>query len=163
MNEREVVVTGIGAVSPIGIGQEGLWEGVLAEKSAVDRITCFDPSPFRSQIAAEVRGFDPLDYMDAKRVRRLDRFAQFSLASALMALEDGGLSPGAVERDRGGVFMGSALGGVSMAESEHVKYLKDGLRAVDPSLALAVYGGASSCNIAIDLGFTAANSSNSNS
>jgi 3-oxoacyl-[acyl-carrier-protein] synthase II len=165
MSDREVVVTGVGAVTSIGIGAEGLWAGVMRAESAVRRVTRFDPSPFRTQVAAEVRDFDPYQYMDAKRVKRLDRFAQFSLASALMALGDAGLVPGSdgLEPNRAGVLMGSALGGVALAEEQHERFLKEGLRAVDPTLALAVYGGASSCNIAIDLGWSGPNSTNANS
>jgi 3-oxoacyl-[acyl-carrier-protein] synthase II len=163
MSERQVVVTGVGAVTPIGIGAEGLWAGAMRSESAVRRLTRFDPSPFRSQMAAEVRDFDPHAFMDNKHVKRLDRFAQFSLASALMALQDGGLQADTVEPNRAGVLMGSALGGVAFAEEQHIRFLKDGLRAVDPTLALAVYGGASSCNIAIELGWCGPNSTNANS
>jgi 3-oxoacyl-[acyl-carrier-protein] synthase II len=163
MSERQVVVTGVGAITPIGIGAEGLWAGVMRSESAVRRITRFDPSPFRSQLAAEVHDFDPHPFMDNKSVKRLDRFAQFSLASAVMALRNGCLDPQEVEPDRAGVLMGSALAGVAFAEEQHARFLKDGLRAVDPTLALAVYGGASSCNIAIGLGWSGPNSTNANS
>ena len=158
-----MVVTGLGAVTPIGIGAEALWAGVLRERSAVAEITRFEHAAFRSHMAAEVSDFDPLRFIEAKRARRLDRFSQFALACARMALADGGLSPGDVAHNRGGVFMGSALGGIIFAEQEHGRFLAEGHRAVDPTLAVAVYGGASSCNIAIDMGFTGANSTNSNS
>ncbi len=111
---RRVVITGIGAVTPIGVGREGLWQGVRRGVPAVRRITRFDPEPFPSRIAAEVDGFDAHDFMDARRARRLDRFAQFALAASLLAVEDAGLEPGA-ERDTTGVYIGSALGGVAFA------------------------------------------------
>ncbi len=163
MNRREVVVTGIGAVTPIGLGAEGLWDGVMRAESAVRRLTRFDPAPFRSQMAAEVRDFDPARYLDPKQVRRLDRFSQFALASAIMAVRDAAFEPSSVAPHRVGVFIGSALGGVAFAEEQHIRFQNEGIRAVDPTLALAVYGGASSCNIAIEYGFTGANSANSNS
>src|SRR5919112_920230 len=87
----DIVVTGIGAVTPIGNGAQGLWAGAMAGRSAVDRVTRFDPSPFATHIAAEVRDFDPGDYLEPKRARRLDRFSQFAVASAQMALLDAGL------------------------------------------------------------------------
>src|SRR4051812_39098248 len=87
--QKRVVITGLGAVTPIGIGQKGLWEGVLRGASAVQRITRFDPSAFRSQVAAQVNDFDPQDWVhEGKKLRRMDRFSQFALAAAMMALED---------------------------------------------------------------------------
>src|SRR5574341_1564854 len=102
---HRVVVTGIGAVTPIGSGATGLLEGIRSGRSAVDRISRFDPAPFSSRIAAEVRDFDPLVYVDAKRARRLDRFAQFSVAAARQAVDDAGLHLEDEDRDRCGVFV----------------------------------------------------------
>src|SRR5919107_1024023 len=109
----DIVVTGIGAVTPIGSGAEGLWAGAMAGRSAVDRVTRFDTSPFATHIAAEVRDFDPTDYLEPKRARRLDRFSQFAVASAQMALQDAGLSPENTAPERVGVCLGSALGGAA--------------------------------------------------
>lgn len=159
---RRVVVTGIGAITPIGSGRDGLWQGVRRGRSAVRRISRFDPAPFPSQVAAEVQGFDPRDFMDARRARRLDRFSQFGLAAALLAVEDAGLRVGD-DRDEIGVYLGSALGGVAFAEEQHDSFLRGGLRGVNPMLALAVFGGASSSNIAIELGVTGPNIANANS
>ncbi|MGH2398678.1 MAG: beta-ketoacyl synthase N-terminal-like domain-containing protein, partial [bacterium] len=164
MNERRrVVVTGIGAITPIGTGAAGLYEGMRRERSAVDQITRFDASPFNSHIAAEVRDFDPLAHLDAKRARRLDRFAQFSVAAAKQASEDAGLHLEDEDRDRCGVFIGAALGGGAFAEEQHEIYLREGIRRVRPTLALAVFSGSASCNIAIDLGLTGPTSANSDS
>jgi len=159
-NGRRVAVTGIGCVTPVGFGVDGLWSGLRRRESAVRRITRFDPTPFRSQMAAEIDGFDATDHMDAKRARRLDRFGQFSVAAARMALEDGQLDPHGVDGDRVAVQMGSALGGVAYAEEQHHLYVKDGPTGVDPMLALTVFTGAASCNIAIEFGFTGPNSTN---
>jgi 3-oxoacyl-[acyl-carrier-protein] synthase II len=155
-----VVVTGIGCVSPIGIGVEGLWSGLQRRESAVRRLDRFDPSPFRTRIAAQVDDFEPTHYMDRTRAKRLDRYAQFSVAAARQAMEDGALDPGDVDPDRAAVQMGSALGGLSYGEQQLGKYHEHGLRGVDALLALAVFGGSASCNIAIEMGFTGQNSTN---
>jgi 3-oxoacyl-[acyl-carrier-protein] synthase II len=157
---QRVAVTGIGAITPIGLEAEGLWAGIRAEQSAVGPVTRFDPSPFRSRTAAEVVDFVPNDHLDAKRSKRLDRYGQFSVTAARMALADAGLDLTCEDRDRVGAMMGSALGGVAFAEMQLGRFLSQGLRAVDPIVALAVYGGASSCNIAIELGITGPNSTN---
>jgi 3-oxoacyl-[acyl-carrier-protein] synthase II len=157
---RRVAVTGIGAITPIGSGREELWAGLRSEKSAVRRITRFDPSPFRSHIAAEVDGFAAADHMDARRARRLDRFGQFSVAAARMALADAALDLAREDRERVGAMMGSALGGVGFAEHQLTNFVTRGVGAVDVTLALTVFGGASSCNIAIEFGVTGPNSTN---
>ncbi len=162
-DRRRVVITGIGAVTPMGLGREGLWEGMRAARSGVSRITRFDPTPFSSQIAAEVRGFDPLQYMDAKRVRRLDRFAQFSVAAGRQAVEDAALHLEDEDRDRIGVFIGAALGGGAFAEEQHEIYLREGIRRIKPTLALAVFSGSASCNVAIEFNITGPTSANSDS
>jgi 3-oxoacyl-[acyl-carrier-protein] synthase II len=160
---RRVVITGIGAVTPVGTGREGLWRGVRAGRSAVDQITRFDPSPFPSQIAAEVRDFQPLDFMDTRRVRRLDRFAQFALAAARLALADASYEITPDRTETTGVYIGSALGGVAYAEEQHASFLKGGIRGVSPALALAVFSGAGACNVAMDLGVTGPATGNANS
>lgn len=157
---RRVVITGLGAITPIGLEREGLWSGLRAERSAVGPITRFDPSIFRSQVAAEVGDFVPGDHLDAKRVKRLDRYAQFSVVAARMAIEDARLRLEAEDRERIGTMMGSALGGVAYAEEQLGRFLSGGLRAVDATLALAVFGGSSSCNIAIEFGVYGPNSTN---
>jgi 3-oxoacyl-[acyl-carrier-protein] synthase II len=157
---RRVVVTGIGAITPIGITGRTLWDGVRAERSAVRSLTRFDPSIFRSHNAAEVNDFVPSDHLEAKRAKRLDRFGQFSVVAARQALEDARLDLATEDRDRIGSMMGTALGGVGYAEEQLAVFLSQGLRAVDPTLALAVFGGASSCNIAIEFGVRGPNSTN---
>jgi 3-oxoacyl-[acyl-carrier-protein] synthase II len=160
MQARRVVITGVGAVTPIGTAASGLWAGLEARVSAVREITRFDPAPFRSHIAAEIPDFRPQDHLDAKRTRRLDRFSQLAVASARLALADAELEPEREDRDRIGVMMGSALGGVAYAEAQVPKYLAEGPRGLDAGLALAVFAGAASCNIAIECGFTGPNATN---
>ena len=157
---RRVVITGIGAITPIGLTRAGLWAGIRREQSAVRTISRFDPGIFRSHNAAEVPDFDPLDHIESKRAKRLDRFGQFAVSAGRMALEDSGIDMAREDRDRAGALMGTALGGVGYAEEQLSYFLRDGLRAVDATLALAVFGGAASCNMAIEFGMYGPNSTN---
>ena len=157
---RRVVITGVGAVTPIGTAADGLWAGLVARRSAVRAVTRFDPTPFRSRIAAEIPDFRPQDHLDTKRAKRLDRFSQLAVTSARFALADAELAPAREDPDRIGAMMGSALGGVAFAEAQVGGFLKQGPRGLDPALALAVFAGAASCNIAIEFGFTGPNSTN---
>jgi 3-oxoacyl-[acyl-carrier-protein] synthase II len=154
-DRREVWVTGIGVISAVGTGLPAFRAGLRAGASPVKRIDRFDPSPFRSRVAAQVDDFEPLDHMDARSVRALDRFSQFGLAAGRMAMTDAGLVPGegeAARPERIGIYLGSALGGIAFAEAQHERYLDRGLRAVSPTLALAVFGGAAPANLGIALG-----------
>ncbi|HEX2717086.1 MAG TPA: beta-ketoacyl-ACP synthase II [Gemmatimonadaceae bacterium] len=157
---RRVAITGIGAVTPIGTGERGLWDGLHAGRSAVGTLTRFDPSIFRSHTAAEIPDFVPGDHMEAKRAKRLDRFGQLSVASARLAIDDARLDLAREDRERVGAMMGTALGGVAYAEGQLANFLQQGLRGVDPLLALAVFGGAASCNVAIEFGVQGVNSTN---
>lgn len=157
---RRVVITGVGAVTPIGTAAAGLWEGLEARRSAVREITRFDAAPFRSRIAAEIPDFRPQDHLEAKRARRFDRFSAIAVTSARLAVADAQLVPEREDRDRVGVMMGSALGGAAFAEAQVAPFLAEGPRALNPALALAVFPGAASCNIAIEFGFTGPNSTN---
>lgn len=157
---RRVVITGIGAITPIGSGVEGLWTGLQAGKSAVREISRFDPTPFRTRIAAQVDDFHPTDHIEERKARRIDRFGQFSVAASRMALADAALNLEKEDKDRIGVMMGTALGGVGMAEEQHARYVEGGVRAVDPGLALMVFAGAASCNVAIAFGVSGPNSTN---
>jgi 3-oxoacyl-[acyl-carrier-protein] synthase II len=160
MSERRVAITGIGPVTPIGIGVAAFWNGLRAARSVVRTVTRFDPTPFRSHVAAEVEGFDPVAYLEPRRARRLDRCSHFSLAAARLALADAGIELAKEDPDRVGAMMGTALGGVSFAEQEHSKYLAGGIREVEPGLALTVFVGAASCNLAIELGISGPNITN---
>jgi len=159
-NRRRVAITGIGAVTPIGITVGGMWDGLRTERSAIRSISRFDPTPFRSHNAAEVRDFEPADFLDRKRVKRLDRFGHFSVASAKLAIEDAGLDLAKENRERIGATMGSALGGVGYAEEQFGIFLTQGIERVEPTLALNVFVGAASCNVAIEFGLQGPNSTN---
>jgi 3-oxoacyl-[acyl-carrier-protein] synthase II len=157
---RRVVITGIGAITPIGLGVEGLWQGLRRRTSAVRCITRFDPTMFKSRIAGEVPDFVPTDHIEERRSRRLDRYSQFTIAATRMALGDAELDLGREDPDRVGAMMGTALGGVAHGEKNYHAFLTEGPRAVDPALALTVFAGAASCNIAIEFGCTGPNSTN---
>jgi len=151
---RRVWITGIGPITAIGTGRDPFRAGLRAGCSPVKRIDRFDPSPFRSQVAAQVDDFDPLAWMPPKTARQLDRFSQFGLVAGQLALADAGLRPGeggAASPDRIGIYLGSALGGIAYAEEQHERYLERGIKAVAPNLALAVFGGAAPANLGIAL------------
>ena len=160
---HRVVITGIGALTPVGSGAEGLWAGVLRGRSAVRRVTRFDASSFRSQLAAEIDDFDPHAYLEPRRVRRLDRYSQLSVAASLQALADARLTPRTAPLDQAGCYIGSALGGIAFAEHQHDVFLQRGASDVNPSLALSVFGGAGPSNVAIELGTHGPCLANSNS
>lgn len=160
---KRVVITGIGAITPIGSGRKGLWQGVLDGKSAVKAIDRFDARPFRSKVAAQVDGFDPLDHIDAARARRLDRYSQLAVATAQQAVLDSGLCLSSKDAEHTGVYMGSALGGLSFAEEQHGNFMAGGMRSVNTILALTVFGSAASCNIAMEMGLFGPNQTNANS
>jgi 3-oxoacyl-[acyl-carrier-protein] synthase II len=161
---RRAVITGIGPISCIGIGKDSFWRGILAEKSGIAPLTRFDLGGLDARSAGQVDDFDSLNYFPAKMLRRLDRYAQFSVSSALLALEDSGLSYSPDSPDpRRGVSFGTALGGICNAEKEHDAFVKGGFKAVSPLLALQVFGGSAHSNIAITCGFQSVGTTNSNS
>jgi 3-oxoacyl-[acyl-carrier-protein] synthase II len=153
-NGPRVWITGIGIITAAGTGLEAFRAGLRAGRSPVKRIDRFDPSPFRSQVAAQVDDFDPLAWMPPKTARQLDRFSQFGLVTGQLALADAGLRPGeggAASPERIGIYLGSALGGIAYAEEQHERYIAKGIRQVAPNLALAVFGGAAPANLGIAL------------
>jgi 3-oxoacyl-[acyl-carrier-protein] synthase II len=157
---QRVAVTGIGPVTAVGTGVTELWAGLRRERSGVRRLTRFDASPWRTQIAAEVDEFEPGAYMDARTAKRLDRFGHFSIASARLALHDAGLEGRALDPDRVAVLMGSALGGGAFAEEQAAALYSGRPRAMDPRVALTTFPGAASCAVAIEFGFTGPNETN---
>lgn len=159
-DRHRVAVTGIGPITAVGTGANDFWEGLRRERSPVRRITRFDASVWRSQIAAEVDGFEPGDYMDTKLARRLDRFCHFSIAATRLAIADAALDTSRVELDRVAVQMGSALGGSANAEVQAGTLYSGDIRGVDPRVALTTFVGAASCSVAIEFGFTGPNSTN---
>jgi 3-oxoacyl-[acyl-carrier-protein] synthase II len=159
--KQRVVITGIGAVTPIGQGADELWAGVCRQQSAVRVVSRFDPSPFRSRLAAEVEGFNPCDHLDGGQ--RFDRFSQFAVEAGLQAVADAELQFDDRLAEVTGCYIGSALGGVAYFEVQHEAFLRSGASAVDPGVALSIFSGAGSANIAIALGLRGPSLTNSNS
>ena len=161
---RRVVITGLGPITCIGIGREAFWNGIRAGRTGITCVTRFDTSDLKAHCAAEINDWDPTRFFPPHRLKRLDRFAQFAVASARLALEDAQLPWSREEpNDRIGVSFGSALGGVAHAEQEHACFLKKGPRGVNQTLALQVFGGSANSNIAIECGFRGPGTTNSNS
>ncbi len=161
MAGHRVVITGLGPITAAGSGVDGLWDGLRRERSPIRTVTAFDPSIWRSRLAAEVEEFDAEDFVERRAAKKLDRFAHFALASSRMALQDAGLTDFHFDPDRVAVQMGTALGGIAHAEVQGARLTLEGPRAVDPRVALTTFGGAASCSVAIEFGFTGINSTNS--
>ncbi|MEP6671051.1 MAG: beta-ketoacyl-[acyl-carrier-protein] synthase family protein [Chthoniobacter sp.] len=161
---RRVVITGVGPITCIGIGRDAFWQSIRAGRSGISRVTAFDTSEIKAHCGGEIRDWDPSRFFPPHRLKRLDRYAQFSVASSLLALEDAGF-PWSREQPtpRVGVSFGTALGGIANAEHEHQLFLKKGARGVNPTLALQVFGGSAHSNIAIECGFRGPGTTNSNS
>lgn len=132
MSGRRVVVTGLGLISPLGIGVEKSWSGLLQGRSGVRRITQFDASSFATKIAGEVDGFNPEDYIEPKEVKKMDRFIHFGVAASTMAMEDSGLKIDEQNAARVGVYVGSGMGGLPAIEHYHKVLLEKGPRRITP-------------------------------
>jgi 3-oxoacyl-[acyl-carrier-protein] synthase II len=126
------VITGVGLLSPVGIGTEANWEGLLAGRSGIAAITHFDPTGFATRIAGEVKGFDPLQYVEKKDVKKMDVFIQFAIAASQFAVDDARLEVTRENADSVGVFIASGIGGFSTIEREHKELLNGGPRRISP-------------------------------
>jgi 3-oxoacyl-[acyl-carrier-protein] synthase II len=129
---RRVVVTGVGLVSPLGIGTEETWQGLLAGRSGAGPITLFDASQHSTRFACEVKGFDPLRFIEKKEVKKVDRFIQFAIAAADFALQDASFKVEGLDAARVGVFIGSGIGGFATIEREHSALIEGGPRRISP-------------------------------
>ncbi|HLY97296.1 MAG: beta-ketoacyl-ACP synthase II, partial [Sideroxydans sp.] len=132
MARRRVVVTGLGAITPVGIGVAETWQNIVAGKSGIGRITRFDPSAFACQVAGEVKGFDVTQYLPAKDARRMDRFVHLGLVAGMEAFKDSGLVVTEQNAERIGVCISSGIGGLPMIEETHSDYLAGGPRKISP-------------------------------
>lgn len=150
--KRRVVITGLGVIAPNGIGKDAFWAALKEGKSGIRKITRFDASSYPSQIAGEVHGFDPTDYLSPKSARRMDRFTQFAVAAAKMAIEDSGLKIERENPERMGTIVGTAMGGYAFAEFQHGILLEKGLSRVSPFLMIAVFPSACSGYICLEFG-----------
>ena len=129
---RRVVITGIGLVSSLGIGTETCWRNLVEGRSGMARITRFDPAGFDAQIAGEVKGFDPLQFVEKKDVKKMDVFIQYAIAASQFAMDDSGLRITPANAGRVGVFIASGIGGFATIEREHSKLLEGGPRRISP-------------------------------
>jgi len=132
LTRRRVVITGLGAITPVGIGVPETWKNLVQGKSGIRRISGFDPSPFACQVAGEVEGFDVTQFLPAKDARRMDRFIHFGLAAGIEAFKDSGLEVTEQNAERIGVCIGSGIGGLPMIEDTHNDYLAAGARKISP-------------------------------
>ncbi len=132
MNERRVVVTGIGMISPLGVGNEATWQGLLEGRSGIGPITKFDASAYAARIAGEVKGFDPQKWIEKKEVKKSDTFIHYAVAAAQTAVDDAKLDPKAEDADRVGVIIGSGIGGLPLIEEMHRKLMERGPARISP-------------------------------
>lgn len=155
---RRVVVTGLGVVAPNGIGPESFWENLVKGVSGIDRITRFDASYHDSQIAGEVKGFDPLLYAEKKEVRKMDLFIRYALASAIMAVDDAKLTIKEAERGRVGALIGTGMGGIPALEESYRTLLEKGPGRISPFFIPSIITNLASGQIAMRFGLRGPNS-----
>ena len=155
--KRRVVVTGLGVVSPVGIGVQASWADLIAGKSGISRITKFDPSNFASQIAGEVKGFDVSQFLPAKDARRMDTFIQYGLAAGIEAVKDSGIVATEENAERIGVVIGSGIGGLGLIEDTNDTYDEGGPRKISPFFIPGTIINMISGNLSIMYGFKGPN------
>jgi 3-oxoacyl-[acyl-carrier-protein] synthase II len=156
-SKRRVVVTGLGVVSPVGIGVQTAWANIVAGKSGITRITKFDPSNFASQIAGEVKDFDVSQFLPAKEARRMDTFIQYGLAAAIEAVKDSGIEATEENAERIGVSIGSGIGGLRLIEETNDTYDEGGPRKISPFFIPGTIINMISGNLSIMFGFKGPN------
>ena len=130
--KKRVVITGMGAITPVGIGKENYWNSLKTGKSGIGRITKFEIGEFPTQIAGEIKGFDPNDYIDKKESKRMDRFTQLAVAATKQAFDDSGIKLEKIDQNRFGVILGSGIGGIETLEKEYEKLATKGPGRVSP-------------------------------
>lgn len=153
-----VVITGMGLVTPIGIGKQQFWDSLSRGVSGISRVTSFDVANYPCQIAGEVPDFDPTDYIDKREARKMDRFTQFGVAAALMAWEDAGLTSTGVDKENAGVLVGSGIGGIKTIEEQLRVLWEKGPRRVSPFFVPMLIANMASGYISIVLGLKGPNS-----
>jgi 3-oxoacyl-[acyl-carrier-protein] synthase II len=156
--KRRVVVTGLGAVTPLGIGVEATWKALCEGRSGIRRITRFDVSSYDCQIAGEVRDFNPTDYIEKKDIKKMDLFIQYAMAAGQMALADSGVQINEANRDSVGVYVGSGIGGISSIEHYHNILLEKGPARVSPFFIPMVIINMASGNLSMKIGARGPNS-----
>ena len=153
MNGRKrVVVTGLGAITPIGTGKDNFWSALIAGKNGIGKITRFDASDLSARIAGEVPDFDPAQFIDKKELKRMDRYTQFALAAARLALEDSKLEIDKIDSDRAGVFVGSGIGGMETLHNQYEKVFTKGASRISPFFIPMAITNMAAGNVAIAFG-----------
>lgn len=150
--DNRIVVTGIGVVCPLGLSASATWEGLIAGKSGIDYITLFDPEPFETKFAGEVKGFEPTDYVSRKEARRMDRFAQLAVAASLQAVEQSGIQINSINQDDIGIVIGSGIGGLTTLFEQAGVLLEKGPSRVSPFLVPMMIGDIAGAQVSIALG-----------
>ena len=150
--EKRVVITGLGAVTPIGNNTNDFWEGIKEGKCGIDEITRFDITNFKVKLAAELKDFNAEDYFDRREAKRLDRFSQYAMVAAREAWKDSGLDKETENMERVGIIIGSGIGGIGTTEEEHEKYMTKGPDRVSPMYIPMGIPNMATGNVAIDIG-----------
>ncbi len=157
MSKRRVVITGLGIVSPVGIGVESAWSNIVAGRSGITRISKFDPSAFSSQVAGEVKNFDVTQYLSPKEARRMDAFIQFGMVAGMEAVKDAGLEVTEQNAERIGVSIGAGIGGLQLIEDTDKVYIENGPRKITPFFIPGTIINMISGNLSIMYGFKGPN------
>jgi 3-oxoacyl-[acyl-carrier-protein] synthase II len=152
MKQQRVVVTGLGAVTPIGVGLEEFWKGLKEGKNGVSRVTHFDPSDFPSKMAAEVKDFNPEEFIDRKSIGRMDRFTHFAIAASDMAFKDAGLDNSAFDGERAGTIIGSGIGGSATIEKGYSDLGEKGPKSLSPFFVSKLLVNMAACMVSIRYG-----------
>src|SRR5690625_1678614 len=158
MENRRVVVTGVGAVTPLGNDAKTMWDSITANKSGIDYITRVNKDDFPVHVAAEVREFDPMKFMDRKEARKMDLFTQYAVAASKMAVEDANLTIDESNADRVGVWIGSGIGGMDTYEEQTRRFIDKGYRRVSPFFVPMLIPDMAAGQVSIQLGAKGINS-----
>lgn len=150
--ERRVVITGLGAIAPIGNNVEEFWEGLKSNKCGIDKITGFDTENYKVKLAGEVKGFNPEEYFDKRSSKRLDRFSQFAIVASKEAMKDSGITPENTDMTKVGVIISSGIGGLSTIERENANLIQKGSDRVSPMYIPMCIGNMAAGNVTIELG-----------
>ena len=150
--EKRVVITGLGALTPIGNNTKDFWEGIKNGKCGIDEIKGFDTTNFKVKLAAELKEYNPEDYFDRREAKRLDKFSQYAMVAAREAWEDSGLDKETENMERVGIIIGSGIGGIGTTEEEHEKYMTKGPDRVSPMYIPMGIPNMATGNVAIDIG-----------
>ncbi|MCI9038268.1 MAG: beta-ketoacyl-ACP synthase II [Clostridia bacterium] len=151
--KKRVVITGLGAITPIGKNVEETWEGIKNKKCGIDKITLFDTTEYKTKLDAEVKNYDPLEYFDPKQAKRLDRSSQFAIIAAREAVKDAGITKENTDFDRVGIFVGSGIGGLRTIQEQCETNYEKGNKRVSPMFIPMAIANMPAGNVAIEFGF----------